>query len=104
MLFPGQADHDAQAVPLRQVQEPARRHGARADGVQAVGRHLREVALDDVGAVVLAAIRVGAERPVRDAAHVEFLIAEVNELAPHVGLEIFRDSSRDTCHESRLTF
>jgi hypothetical protein len=63
MLFPGQPDHDAQAVPLRNVQEPARWHGVRADGVEAVGRHLGEVARDDVGAVVLAAIRVGAEGP-----------------------------------------
>ena len=60
---------------------------------EAVGRHLGEVALDHVGAVVLAAIRIGAEGPVRDAADVVFLIAEVDELAPHVGPEIFRDSS-----------
>jgi hypothetical protein len=82
MLFPEQADHDAQAVPLRRVQEPTRRLSIRADAVEAVGRHRREVVRDDVGAVVLAAIRLGAEGIVRDAADVEYLIAEVDELAP----------------------
>jgi hypothetical protein len=64
------------------VERPARRHGLRADGVEAGGRHLRDVALDDVGAMVPAAIGVGAEGPVRDAADVEDLIAAVEEFAP----------------------
>jgi hypothetical protein len=46
---------------------------------------LREVVLDDLGAVVLAAICAGAERPVRDAADVQLLAATEDEFVLHAG-------------------
>src|SRR5438093_4754011 len=72
-------------MPLRGVQEPARRQRVRADGVEAVGRHLREVTLDHIGAGVGGAILGGPEGAVRDAADIQLLRADKEEFALHAG-------------------
>ena len=46
MLLPRQAHHDAEPVPVRSVQQPARRHRVCADGIESICRHLSEIALD----------------------------------------------------------
>src|SRR5207248_1516325 len=64
-----------------EVEEPARRHRVGADGVDVVRRHLREVPCDTSRVVELAALLVGTEGPVGDAADVQLLVADVEELA-----------------------
>ena len=44
VLLPGNPDHHVQVVLKGEVEEPARRHRAGPDGVQARGGHLLEVA------------------------------------------------------------
>ena len=80
VLLPGQPDHHEQAVALRRVEQPARRHRVDAHGVDARGRHRREVAIDDLGARVVA-VRVGPERPVGHALDLELLVPGIQKLA-----------------------
>ena len=82
-LFHLQPDHDAKALPLGKVEQPARRHVVGADGVHAVGRDLGKIALDNFRVRVRAAIPGGSKRPVGHAAHVELLLTDPNEFASH---------------------
>ena len=76
VAFDGQSDHDAQAVLLRQVQQPARRWRVGAHGIQAVGCHLGEVALDGECVGKFVPIGRGPKRAVGDPADEKFLVAE----------------------------
>jgi hypothetical protein len=73
-------DHDAQAVALGDVEQPARGHAVSADRVQPVSGDLGKVVLNDV-ATVLGAVPVGAKGPVGHAANPELLLTEPKELA-----------------------
>ena len=79
----GDPDHHVQPVTPRRVEEPERRHGVGAHGVEAGRRHQCEIALDDVGGGHLAAVRLWTKRAVGDAADVELLIPDEQELATH---------------------
>ena len=75
------SDQHAQPVLLREVQQPARRNGVGADGVASVRGHRGEIPADDRLGRELDAARVWSERPVGDAAHVEFLRADPEEFS-----------------------
>src|SRR5512135_2788059 len=74
MLFPWQAHHDTQTVPLRSIQEPARWHGVRADHVQTVCSHLSKVLLDNFRIVVLIAVLINMEGSIGDTTDIQLLI------------------------------
>jgi len=80
VLFPRNADEQSQVRVLGEVEQPGRRHGVRAHGVDASLRHRREVVGDEAGVVKLIAPLVGREGPVRDAAEVQLLPADLDEL------------------------
>ena len=82
-LFHLQPDHDAKALPLGNVEQPARRHVVGSDSVHAACRDLSKVALDNLRVRVRAAIPGRAKRPVGHAAHVELLLTRPNEFASH---------------------
>ena len=75
VLFPRQAHHDPQAMPVCRVQQPARRYGVDAHGIDAVGSHQGEIPVDDFQRMVLAAVRLRLKRAVCHTPHVEFLFA-----------------------------
>ena len=81
--FDRQADHDAKPVSLCGVQHPAWRRSICADAVDTVGRHQGEVPLHHRRGRELVSPIVGLESPVGDAANVEFLAADEDELASH---------------------
>src|SRR2546422_5003259 len=56
-----------------------------ADGVDSVRRHLGEVPLHRREIVVLVPRRIGGERSVGHAAHVQLLVADKEELPAHTG-------------------
>jgi hypothetical protein len=74
MLFPWQTYHHPQTVALCRIKKPARRYGIRADGVQAVIRHLGKVILDGLGIMILVAIRIGMKRPICNTSNPEFFV------------------------------
>ena len=85
VLLGGESDHDAEAVALRDVQERAWRHRmGDAHGVDAGRRHLAEVALHLREVLVLIPLGVGRERAVGDAADVELLVPDEQELPANV--------------------
>src|SRR5207245_11006319 len=71
-------------------------HGVRnADRVEARGRHLRKVAIDDIRLVVFAPAGVRAKRPVGDAADEECLLAGEDKFAPHLRPDAHRTAERE---------
>ncbi len=81
ILLRREADHDAEAMAVGGVQQRARRHGVRdADRVEAVGRHLSEVALDDLEVAILVAVLIGAECAIGDPADPELIVVNVQKL------------------------
>src|SRR5207245_9078027 len=97
ILFGGEPHHDPEPVPVRGVEQGSRWGRVRnADGVEAVGCHLGEVAFDDLWAMVFAPAGVGLERTVRDAAHVQRPIARNQELAPYLWPDERRGEDRRT--------
>src|SRR5205807_6664913 len=74
-----QPDHDAQAVSLRAIQKPARRHVVGPDGVEPAARDQFQIALDNIRAGVDVAIRRGTKRSVRHGALKELLVADPNK-------------------------
>ncbi len=78
MLLPGEPHHDAEAVAVGGIQEPAGRHCVGADRVEAVRRDLRQIALHVI-LCVLAPARVGTERAVGDSADPELAVADKDE-------------------------
>jgi hypothetical protein len=82
VLLPGQADQYVQSVLLGQVEKPARRSSVGANRVYAVRGHRGEVFGDGLEPGKVVRLLVGAEGPVRDAAHVELLVAQVDGLPP----------------------
>ena len=81
--FQRQADHDPERVPLRNVEEPEWRHAVRANRVQTIGRHLREVLLDNIRVGIFAIILKWTKRSVGDTADIQFLIAAEEKFAMH---------------------
>ena len=78
ILFCRQPHHDAEAVPLRSVEQRAGRHGVRnADSVQAVCRHLSKISLDNLQVVILIAMRIRAKGPIRHAPDPQLLVTKV---------------------------
>ena len=75
------------------VKEPTRRHSVCPHRVDAVGGHEREIPVDILRLVILAAGFIRAERPVSHAPHIQFGIPDEDELAAHV-----RTGSRVSCH------
>ena len=73
VLLPGQADHDAQAILPRNVEQPARRRCIGANGVQPVGGDQGKVALHARAIVKFVAVFVRFKRSVGNALHPEFL-------------------------------
>ena len=83
VLLGAEADHDVKAVGGRDVEQRPGRHRMRdANSVEAVGRHQGEVPLDRCEVVILAAVGVRLERPVRHAPDVDLLVVDEEELAP----------------------
>ena len=73
MCFPRDVDRDPEAMTLGGIEQPRRRHGVQADGVDARRRHPREVVVRPRGVVPVVAGRRG-ERPVGDAPHPQLLV------------------------------
>ena len=71
----GEPDQDLEPAGLGGIEQPAGRGRVRADGIDPVGGHEREVALDPSPVGEFVALAVGAERPVGDAADVELVCA-----------------------------
>ncbi len=80
VLRPRNADHDAQAVARRQVEQRIGRHGVGAHRVEASGRHHREVAVDARKWGELLALAVGRKGAVGHPAHEEAPAVEFKEL------------------------
>ena len=92
VLLGGERDHDPKALSLGGVEQGSRRHRVRnAHSIEAARRHLGEVALYEVEALVLATVWAGGERPVSHATHVDLFIAGEEELALHAGSDVQRD-------------
>ena len=81
VLFPGQSDHDPQAMALGHIEQPARRHRVNAHRIDPVFCHLSKIPVDHFGSMILAAVLIRAKRTVSYAAHIELLIAHEEELA-----------------------
>ena len=79
VLLPGDPDHDQQAMLLREVEQPRLRRRVHPHSVDAGARHLGEVR--GGGLSIESAVRVRAERPVRDALDDQLLLAEIERLA-----------------------
>jgi hypothetical protein len=75
------AHHDAKPVPLRGVEQWARRRGENSDSVQSIRRHLSEISLHNFEFGKLVSVYVRHKRPVRDAANVQLLVTDEEELA-----------------------
>ena len=96
ILFRRESHHHPQAVPRRRVEQGGWGHGVRnADRVEARGRHLRKVAIDDIRLVVFAPAGVRAKRPVGDAADEECLLAGEDKFAPHLRPDAHRTAERE---------
>src|SRR5690242_1354474 len=74
MLFPWQTYHHPQTVALCRIEEPARRYGIGADGVQTAVCYLGKVLLDGLGILILIAICIGTKRPISDTPNPEFFV------------------------------
>src|SRR5581483_7134287 len=70
-MLPRDSDEDPQAMLRRKVEQPNRRRCVGAHGVDVVGRHPTEVAVDDARLWKLIAGRIGPEAAVGDASDVE---------------------------------
>jgi hypothetical protein len=81
VLLPGEPDEDPEAVAERQVEQPPGRDRIDAQGVDAMGGHRREIALDRHRVVAFGAVGSGAERAVGHAADEELLALDVQELS-----------------------
>ena len=81
MLFPGDVDRDPEAMTLGGIEQPRRRHGVQADGVDARRRHPRQVVVRPGGVVPVVAGRHRGERPVRDAPHPQLLVTDIEAAA-----------------------
>ena len=85
----GHAHHHPQTVTRGGVQQPARRHGVHAHGIESVRRHARKVPVDGVGLGHFAAVGARAKRPVCHAAEIELLVSDKEKLSPY-GRRAFR--------------
>ena len=83
VLLPRKPDEHVLPLLLRDVEQPARWDGVRADGVDAVRRHGFEVVTHLIGVVLLDSGVVGCERAVRNALHVELFAPCGEELPVH---------------------
>jgi hypothetical protein len=81
MVLPGQTYEDPDPVLRCQVEQPARRHGVRANGVEAGGSHGDEVGGDLFLCAVLMAPLVGCKGAIGHAAQPEALLADGQKLA-----------------------
>src|ERR1043165_9043399 len=100
MLFPGQTYHHPQTVALCRIEEPARRYGIRADGVQAALRHLGKVLLDGLGIMILIAISIGTKRPISDPPNPELVVPNEKKFPLHLRTtctQCVRKSRGDFC-------
>src|SRR6266850_1478085 len=83
VLFPGQADHHAQLVFQRDVEQPAGWHRVSADCINIAGSHQCEIAFNGLLVVVFAAVSFRFERTVSDATHIKLFVANKNEFSSH---------------------
>jgi hypothetical protein len=83
VLRPWHADHDAQAVPLRRVEEGHVGHGVDANRVEARLGHQAEVLFDLMRCRVLSAARIRRERSVGHAFDQEAAAIDLEELTVH---------------------
>jgi hypothetical protein len=88
VLLPGEARHHSEALPLRGVEQPARRNIVRPDGVDSTLGDTGEVSLDHFSPRERASICVRSERPVSHTANIEFLVTHKEELAFHAGADV----------------
>ncbi len=80
VLFPRDSNHYPQAILLRQIENPAGRHRVKANGIDAVCRHLREIPRRRYRIKLIAGF-VRLKRAVRNSTNVKFLVANKHELA-----------------------
>src|SRR5208337_1584645 len=91
MLFPRQAYPDAQVMPQGYIKKPSGRYRIGPDRIYAACGHLREIAVNCLRIVVLAAIFIGPERAVGYTSDVEFFIADADELPFYGNPQTFPD-------------
>jgi hypothetical protein len=85
VLLPGKSDHDPKTVLGREIEEPQRRGRVRANRIDAVVAHAREIVRDDGRQRIVGAVGPGRKGAVRDTAHVELLASGVQELPTDLG-------------------
>src|SRR5262249_653253 len=85
-LLGRKSDHDAQPVAVCSVQQGTWRHGVRnAHRIEAVGGHLRKIALDDGKIVVLPTVPITTERSLGDAPSPELRAVDVQKFPCSAG-------------------
>jgi len=96
VLFPAEADHHAQTMLERYIEQPSRRNCICPDGIRAHARNACEISGDCYGIVVKAAFRGGSKWPVRYAADEKLLITNKDELPAHFRTRLGRRRARVT--------
>src|SRR5262249_10535465 len=80
MLFPWQADHHPQAVPVSKIQKPSWRHSIRANSIDIVRGHFREIARNDSLSRILMSVVSWTKCSVGHPTDIHFAVAYGDEL------------------------